>query len=80
MEKTGTVETDETIALTQDIVTDVACATLVDILVGDDTDGRSGLLAGKGAVGTYIYGLVLICHRVHDVLLRHCWQAHACKQ
>ena len=47
MEKTGTVETDETIALTQDIVSDVACATLVDILVADDTDSRSGLLAGK---------------------------------
>lgn len=43
MKKTRTVETDETIALTQDIITDVACATLVDILVADDTDSRSGL-------------------------------------
>ena len=78
--ETCSVKAHQTRDRTQYVITDVACATLVDILVGDDADGTRRLLASKGAIGTYIDSLILKCQGVYDVLLRHCWQGGTCEQ
>ena len=80
VEESRTVEADESRALSEDIVTDVACATLVDVLVGDHADSGRRLFACEQSVGADVNRLVLICNGVSYVTLCHCRQGNACEQ
>ena len=71
---------DETIALANQVIADIAGTATIDILVRNDTYRSCGVLTGESTRGTHIDALILVGDRVNDVILGHRRQAQTCKQ